>query len=248
MSERYPLAALYTALAAARKATQALVRNDVAPGTARRGPFTFPSQESVQEAWYHAESEHGLLLLDRGQEKQESGDVLYSWVLVHVESGDSLPFDLCWPMPQGEDDDLEEQHARAACWSHAERHLICHLLRARIEGADPAVQPWAKREKRSDDLPAWSETKVSPAAVNEAYSEAMLEQLVAEWARRKAEEDRAAGRPVKKRGLRDAYLARVEKKNGAEVSARIAKEPIALEDGERRTLFFWLLDVRAGVE
>lgn len=135
MTEAYPMATLYRALHAARKATKALIRDDIAPATDRRGPFTYPSQESVQEAWYTAEAEFGLLLLDQGQE-QEDTNVLFAWILVHVESGVSMPLDLCWPMFAS--DDLDEAHARAACWSHAWRHLVCHLLGIRI--AAPAAQ------------------------------------------------------------------------------------------------------------
>lgn len=250
MSDVYPLRPLYKALHAARKATKALIRDDIAPATERRGPFTYPSQESVQEVWHVAEAEFDLLLVDQGQEQQEDGSVLYTWALVHVESGAAMALDLCWPMPQSED--LEEQHARAACWSHAWRHLVCHLLAIRVAGPNPAAQPWAQSK---DDLPSWSSpvsrgsqspVKVSVAAV-EDYSSVRLTELCDEWAMSEAEADKAAGRPVSQRGVHEAWDACIAHRNKWVEGKRPPKvNPPSTED-EKRRLFYWLLDKKAGL-
>lgn len=243
MTEAYPMATLYRALHAARKATKALIRDDIAPATDRRGPFTYPSQESVQEAWYTAEAEFGLLLLDQGQE-QEDTNVLFAWILVHVESGVSMPLDLCWPMFAS--DDLDEAHARAACWSHAWRHLVCHLLGIRI--AAPAAPPWAQRRSASD-MPPWSEAptvKVSPVPV-EDYSLPRLAELCGEWSSTEGEADRVAGRPVTPRGLHEAWDACIAHRNGWVAGQRPPKVGPPNTDEEKRRLFYWLLDRKAGL-
>lgn len=243
MSDVYPLRPLYTALRDARKATKALIRDDIAPATERRGPFTYPSQESVQQAWHTAEAEFGLLLLDQGQE-QDEGDVLFAWVLVHVESGVSMPLELSWPMFAG--DDLEEPHARAACWSHAWRHLVCHLLGIRIVA--PTAPPWTQR-KSASDMPPWSEAptfKVSPVPV-EDYSLQRLAELCGEWSSSEGEADRAAGRPVTSRGLHEAWDACVAHRNGWVAGQRPAKVGPPNTEEEKRRLFYWLLDKRAGL-
>jgi hypothetical protein len=213
--------------------------------TPRKGTagFDYPSQESVQAAG-HTLAVHGLLLESDGAELGEETATL-SWSLTHVESGERKVYVLEWPLFS---DMTERAHQFAAAWSHAERHLVCHLLGLRVEPRSVAGVPVA------DDVPAWGGGRGKPTPAAPArdvpffqrpavvpqsppgFSDQALIDHLMWWIDREQLHDRTEGAPPRELTIASAWAA----------CAGVPVAPAAnLTLAQRERLFAWLTSERA---
>lgn len=197
--------ALYSALLAARMASDILPRDETSPPRRGAPGFDYPSQEAIQGAARNLES-HGLLLLPDGAELGDEGSATFSWLLLHVESGEAKVYMLEWPLFS----DIDQiAHQFAAAWAHAWRHLVMQLLALRV--APRSVSGIPVR----DDLPPWAggEGKPAPVIVPRAvaaapnYSGEALIEALRWWTDHEEDHDRAEGRPIRPLTIADAWRA-----------------------------------------
>lgn len=191
---------LHAALLAARQAAGVLPRDE---STARRDGrvVTYPSQDAIQEERRKLEA-HGLLLLAESAELTGEGSALFSWSLIHVETGERLSYVLKWPLFV----DIEQAaHQLAAAWDHAEGHVVRHVLALRVAkaGAAGPAEPYGWRAavappRVADELgplPEWAD------AGRSGYTAEALHELIEWWRIREEQRDRAEGRPPTSRGV-----------------------------------------------
>lgn len=214
--------ALDAALLEARKAAPALQRDRRAPPTNSRAGFSYPSQESIQEA-ERGLLDHGLMLVDVSQVAVSRDEVRFVWRLTHVPSGEEQRYELAWPTF---DDIGEHAHARAACWSHAREKMVCHLLQLRVV------------EVPSEFVPGWElnhahqavKVKVTSNAAP-PYTVELLTNLV---------EERAQKMGLRSNALNDAWHAYLADRHP--LADRVAPAP-----SDYNKLYYWLHDKMAGI-
>jgi len=215
--------ALDAALLQARLSAPVLPRDRRAAPTLDRAGFSYPSQESIQEA-EQGLLEHGLMLVDVGQVELADNEVQFLWRLTHLASGEEERHELTWPMFS---DIGERAHARAACWSHARAKMVSHLLQLRVAAAT--------KEESSDLVLSWQRPRVADVKVTSRaappYTVELLSKLVEEW-------EQVTG--VRGSGLKDAWSQYMKDRHPLAEKTEIGPDDF-------NKLYYWLHDKIAGI-
>lgn len=161
MMETSTTPTLLAALAAARAAMPVLVKNDTGYD-AQDEAFKFPRENDLRDAVNLVFTENKLMEVC-GNAIATAGFVQTTWSLHHLPSGESMRFDITWPL-MNDTGKFSRAHAAAAAWSHAWRHFMCKLLAVKTVDEAPARPPAhvpppvtsAKLDAEVGPMPDWS--------------------------------------------------------------------------------------------
>lgn len=133
--------------------------------------FFYPSEQDLQAASDMVLDNAGLDLIPRGA-AFAAAVLTTSWTLYHLDSGEQLQIVVAWPVFEDRGH-LTRAHASGGTWSHAWRHMVCKLLRVRVESAPVDPRQLPLRPTRQDPLAgpvaAWmADAPAEPAAAEPA--------------------------------------------------------------------------------